>query len=857
MAWLTRLANTFRTGRLRRDISREQAFHLAERADDLRAGGLGDAEARRRARLQFGSPAAAIEATRDVDVVAAADAAWRNLRCAVRALRRTPGFTMTVVLTLALGIGANSAVFSAIDAVLIRPLPFPNAHQLIRLQQTHPTTGDTLVAGARVMDWRQATRTLAVVTGYVTEDVADTTGDLPQRVHRATVLPGFFDLWGIHPALGRGFTDGEHRFGGPSAVVISHRYWVTRFGGDRDVLTRQVRLAGRSYQVVGVMPSGFQFLDRDTDWWVPESIDAPWAQARQFRSTISFARLRAGATFEQARAELEGVQAVLAQRFPQTDRDLHPVVVPLKETLISSSRGSLWLLFGAVSILLLIACSNIGALLLSRGAQRGPEIALRYSLGATRRTVMWQLLTEATVLAAAGGAAGLAVAAVTARALQRLAPDVPRLNEAGIDGRILFYTSACVIVVALLCGLVPALRSSRENGLQRAAGSRGSARHRLQWLLAGVQVALAVTLLAGAGLLVRSATMLGRIDPGFDAARVLTFRISASFGEERDYNRTVRRINRTLDRLAALPGVRASASAVSLPGLGQFANEFTIAEGDVTAMADNRVVSPSYFETMGMSIVAGELCRRPADAQGVQEVLVNQAFARRYLPGRSAVGLHLAAANTPDRIVGVVADAREQGLDLEPQPVVYACFSAPTPFPFFLVRTDADPASLAAAVRASVHQLEPLRSVYDVTPLADEIAAERADERLRTIVLTTFALSALLLACLGIYGTLSYITRLQRREVGVRLALGAARSGILRHFVGQGLRVTVVAGIAGLVLSFGLTRTLAGMLYGVTPSDPVTLSAVLGIVLAVAALAALIPAARAALLQPMRILREE
>jgi putative ABC transport system permease protein len=856
MAWVRRLANTFRTGRLRRDIDREQAFHIAERADDLRAAGLDEREALRRARIQFGSPTATVEDTRDVDVFAAADAAWRNVRYALRALRRTPGFTVTVVLTLAFGIGANSAVFSVVDAVLLRPLPFPNPDELVTLRQTDPTVGESLVAGARILDWRQATGTLAAVSGYLIEDVSDSTGELPQRVQRAKVLPGFFDVWGVHPALGRTFAGPEHQLDGPDAVVISHRYWTTRFGGDGDVLSKTVRMAERSYQIVGVMPAGFAFLERETDWWVPERLNAPWAQVRQFRSTIGIARLRRDATIDQARAELAGVQAELARRFPQTDRDLRPVVIPLKETLVAKSRRSLWVLFGAVSILLLIACSNVAALVLSRGAQRAPEIALRYSLGATRRAITWQLLTESAVLALAGGAAGLAVAWAAARGLAWLAPDVPRLNEAGLDGRIVLYTSLSVIVVALLSGLAPALRSSRGGGAPRAL-ARISRRHRLQWVLAGVQMSLAVALLAGAGLLVQSAMLLGRVDAGFDPAGVLTFQISASFGEERNSDRTPQRINTTLDALRALPGVTAAATAINLPVVHQFPNNVTIVDTGRDVSADFRTVSPSYFETLRMPVVAGELCRQPRDPQGSWAVMVNRAFATRFLPGREAVGSHLRIGPAPSRIVGIVGNAREQGLEVEPQPTVYSCFSAPTPFPFFLVRTDRDPVSLTAAIRARSHELEPLRSVYNIVPLRDRIAGSRVDERLRTTVLTTFAVSALLLACLGVYGTLSYITRLQRREVGLRLALGAARGGIVRHFVGLGLRVAAIASAAGVALSFGLTRALAGTLYGVTPSDPVTLSMAVGIVLVVAALAALIPAARAALSHPMHILREE
>jgi putative ABC transport system permease protein len=855
--WLRRLANTLRTGRLRRDIDREQRFHIAERADQLRTDGLPDDEALRQARIRFGSPAAQIERTRDVDISGALDAVLRNVRHAVRGLRRTPGFTLTVVLTLALGIGANSAVFSAIDAVLLRPLPFPHPHQLVRLTQTNPVTGERDVAGARTQDWNRENRTFTVISGFYTQDVSDTTGREPQKVRRATVLPGFFDVWGVTPARGRSFADAEHRLGGPRAAVVSDRYWRTRLGSDPAVLGRQVRSADRAWTIVGVMPPTFAFIDRETDWWVAETINAPWAQAREFNSTTSIGRLRPGTTIDHARADIVRVQASLARRFPKTDGDMQPVLTALTTSVVGDSRSSLWLLFGAVSILLLIACSNIAALLLARGAQRAQEIAVRYSLGATRRTVAAQLLTETAVLAAAGGAAGLGVARVAAIALQRLAPDVPRLEEAAIDGRIVLYAAAAASAVAVLCGLFPALRTSRGQALQRASNARAYGRHRLQWLLAGVQVALAVTLLAGAGLLVRTVAALASVEAGFEPERVLTFRISGSFDETRNYPQVIQRINTTLDELDALPGVSASATASMLPGVhADSPLEFTISDQGATVSADSRIISPGYFATMGIPIVAGELCRLPAALDGRSELMVNRRFVERYLEGRNPIGLHL-TTDRPGRVVGVVADAREYGLDRTAGPTVYSCFSAPTPFPYFLVRTIAEPASVAAAVRRKVFDLEPSRSVYEVVPLADQIANVYREHRLRTTVLVTFAVSALLLSCLGVYGTLSYITRLQRREVGLRLALGAARSGILGHFVGQGLRVAAIASALGLILSFGLTRALSGMLYGVAPSDPATLAGVVVLVLAVATLAALVPATRAALTSPMRTLREE
>jgi predicted permease len=426
---------------------------------------------------------------------------------------------------------------------------------LVRIRQTDRLAGERDVAGVRVQDWNRDNRTFTAISGFVTEDVSDTTGHEPQRVRRATVLPNFFDVWGVHPARGRGFAPAEHQLGGPRAVVVSDRYWRTRLGADPAVLTKQVRLGQLAFAIVGVMPPTFVFLDRETDWWVPEFVNAPWSQARQFNSTLTIGRLRPDITIEQASGDIARVQAELARKFPQTDGQLRPIVTAFADSVVGDSRGSLWVLFGAVSILLLIACSNIVALLLSRGAQRQQEIVVRYSLGATRQTVALQLLTETAVLAAAGGAAGLMVATLAASAHQRLAPDVPRLDQAGLNGRIVLYTATAAIVVSLLCGLLPALRASRGNALQRASSGRVSRRFGLQWLLAGVQVALAVTLLAGAGLLVRTASALAAVDTGFEPDRVLTFRISGSFGEDPDYTRTVQRINRTLDELETVPGV--------------------------------------------------------------------------------------------------------------------------------------------------------------------------------------------------------------------------------------------------------------------------------------------------------------
>ncbi len=866
MSWLRRLLNTLRPSRLQRDIERELSFHRAERADDLRSECGSDAEAMRRARLRFGNPAVQAERTRDVNIASWAEALFRNFRYAARAIVRKPGFAATVVITLAVCIGANTAVFSAIDSVLLKPLPFPDGDRLMLVRQVGET--ETPIAPARLEDWARLSSTFATLTGYYVEDVSDTTGDLPERVRRATVAPRFLETWGIAPVRGRGFTEAEQRLGGPPAVLISDRYWRHRLSGDPHVLTRSVRIEGRPYAVVGVMPASFLFADRKVDLWWPYPIDGPEVQNdaknRQLQSYVGVGRLKPGVTPEQARADLEVVQTRLAQVYPETDAEIGVRIVPYRETLVGAARGSLWLLFGAVSVLLLIACTNIAALLLSRAARREHEIALRFSLGAPRAGVAAQLLTETALLALAGAAAGLLVAASAAAAIRAFAPELPRLDEIGIDARILLYTIAASLVVALLCGAFPALRSTRiALSLAGAGRTQVSARHSLQWLLVGVQMALSVALLAGAGLLLRSVEALSRVDPGFDAARVLAFRVSGSWSEEEDRDRLVQRIEGTLDELGALPGVEAAATSWSLPGVPrQYQIEFQAegrSEAEAPLLAEWRTVAPGYFDTLGIGRVTGEACRRPPGTRATPEVMVNRSFADRYFRGRSVLGLHLSweAASQTGRIVGVVGDARELGLDRDPVPTVYACDCAPTPFPWFLVRTQGEPPALAAAVRLKLKQLEPLRSVYDMSPLEQRIGDAYEQNRLRTMLLVLFAAAALSLACLGLYGTLSYAVSLRRREVGLRLALGALPGEIVRQVVGQGLRVVGLACLCGLALALASTRLLSGMLYGVSPSDPLTLAGVLGIVLAVASLAALVPAARASRIEPMRVLREE
>jgi predicted permease len=879
MSWLKRLVNVLRAGKLEREIRRELEFHAAERADELRASGLTAEEAARRARVQLGNPLLQAERTRDVDLALWADGILRNLRHAVRSLLRAPGFTLTVIATLALGIGANTAVFSALDAVLLRPLPFPHADRLVRLVQTQETSSESGIAPVRLEEWNRQNSSLSAISGYFIEDVSETSGDLPEKIRRAIVAPRMLDVWGVSPAQGRGFSDEEYRFGGPPAALISDRYWRSRLGSSPDVLRRSVRIGTVSVAIVGVMPASFRFPDREVDLWSPSAVDAPYAQSRQSTWYRGIGRLRAGVTLDQARADLAAVQARLAEQFPDPDRKIGVQLTSLKQEAVGGVGQSLWLLFGSVSVLLLIACTNIAALFLARGASRRQEIALRLSLGASRSAVAGLVLGETLLLALLGGGLGLLVAGFATAGLRSLGTELPRVDEIVVDARILVYCSASTLGVALLCGLLPAIRATRERAGVASGESRRtqvSGRQSLQWGLVGAQVALSVTLLAGAALLVRSFQELARVDPGFERSRVLSFRMSGNWAETADYPGLVARVDRAIDTLRALPGVEAAATTGwVLPGVPtEYESSFGLVEArsdaDRRIVAELRVVSPEYFATMRIPLLEGERCERysvgPRGTLLNRDVMVNRAFVARYLSDfPSAVGLHLErgepgareGAGKPGRILGMVADAREQGIDREPAPTVYYCLNAPNPTPYFVLRTSAPPLAVVRAVRAKLKELEPQRSVYEIATLDEQIDAAYMMRRLLTLLLLLFSLSALSLACVGLYGTLSYAVGQRRREVGLRMALGALRGDIVRQFLGQGLRVVGLACAGGVALALALRRVMAGLLFGVSATDASTLAFVVALVAVTAALASLVPAVRAARLDPMRVLRED
>jgi len=866
MSWLKR---RIRRANQEGVFDQEIAFHLEELTAANIARGMTAAEARRQALLEFGGREQVKQQIREIHSSALFESIIVNLRSAWRFIRRAPSFAMAVILTLAIGIGANSAVFSAIDAVLLRPLPFPHGDELVAVHQfdfKHKSP-NMFVAPLRLEDWNRLNSTFQTISGYYTGSATLTLESLPEKVTEAFVAPRFLRLWGISPALGRDFADEEEKFGGPNALLVSDRFWRTHLRADPRAIGKVLQLGGAAYTVVGVMPRSFLFPDRDVDLWTPNPVDAPYSQQRSATWFITLGRLKPGVMLEQAQADLIAVQSQLARQYPKTDADLTVQLETLKSVELAGVQSSLWLLYGSVSVLLLIACTNIAALLMARTAQREHEITIRYSLGASRSAIIGQLLTEVLALAGIGAALGLALAAGASRMFFVFSKDLPRIEEIGLNWRIVAYTLGCALTTTFVCGLIPAIRGSRRNlsgTLAQAGRTQVSSRSPWQWTLVGVQVSLAVALLIGSGLMLRSFEALGRVDPGFVSDHVLTLRINGGWGETVDMGKLTQRIQRTLDGLRAMPGVQAAATSATMPGNSEeYPTELVVSEGfkdpNSKILADTHFVSSGYFGVLRIPVLQGEACR---DGSPFNTLVVNRSFANRYFPDSSPIGYHLQSnpANEfmkPGEIRGIVGDAREEGLDRAAQPAVYWCFNAPTPDPNYLIRTHGDPMAMASVVRRKIHEHEPSRSVFNLMPLDDHLNERLEDTRLRTILLTLFALTAISLVSIGLYGTISYLGRMRRREVGLRLALGALPRQIVGLFLLQGVSVTIAGCLIGLLIGAGMSRLLKGMLYGVSALDPATYAGVVLLTVLIAAAASFFPARNGARVDPTEILREE
>jgi predicted permease len=864
--------------RLDRDLEDEIEFHLAERA---RRAGIEPLEARRR----FGSPTLIKEAIREMWTIRWIEVLSQDLRYAARTLRKSPGFTIVAALTLALGIGANTAIFSVVDAVILRPLPYPEPGRLVELWG-NVKRAKVERRGASFpdyLDWRAQSRSFESMAAFDSGTMTLTGVEEPERIRAEIVSEPYFDLLGMRPALGRTFLPEEDEVPQRNAVIIlSDGLWKRRFGADPAVVGRSVQLDGRTWSIVGVMPAWFRGITDQAEAWVPFRMTGTAADfaERGNRGFAALARLKRGVSQAHAQTELDGISKRLEAAYPQTNEGRAVEVAMLDQELFGDIHGPLLLLLCAVAFVLLIACTNVANLLLARSEARQREIAMRIALGAGRARVLVQLVVESCVLSGLGAAAGLLLARWGVQALMSSSPIVfPSYIHPGIDPRVALFTVLVSCAVGLLLGLAPAaqissgqLHDTFKQASSHSAGRRGGRRYRGALVVA--EVAFAMLLLVGAGLMIRSISQLTALHPGYDTERVLTLRVSLprlapQTADTAADGRTIVTLRDIVSRLAQVPSVESVGIATDVPLAGSNATFFT-AEGQPPVTAQNAPrayvhrVSAEYFRTMRIPLVGGRSFNE-IEMQGASNVVVvTESLVKRFWPGQDPIGKRIkqggSGSNNPwQTIVGVVNDMKYRGLPNNPtnDPDVFWPVSERQRSFAVVLRTSLDPASLAPAVRRVLRGADPASVIYNVVTMREMASRETARSRFTGWVMGIFAASALVLAMIGIYGVMSYAVTQRTQEIGIRLALGAARGEVLGMILGHGMRLIGTGLLLGAAAAIPLTRLIDTLLYGVGPGDPVAFLAAATAMAAVAVFACLLPAARATRIAPASALRNE
>jgi predicted permease len=881
--------------RMDEELQEELQFHIEMQARKNQRHESDTTEAKRQARLQFGSVAGATEECREQRGISSIEIVAKDLRFALRMQRKSPGFTAVAVLTLALGIGANTSLFTVINGVLLNPLPYPHPDQVVTMAGWFPGFGPGFGEGPisypDFLDWVRLNRTFSALAAYRPESFNLTGQGDAEQVTAMGVSASFFSLLGVNPILGRDFSSAEDQLGGSPAVILSGGFWKTKFGSSSDIIGKALNLDGTDYTVVGVIPENFYFCCSSTDFrlsdvYVPIGAlkNALVHDRRVTPSIWAVGRMKQGVTLAQARADMDGVARSLAAAYPDIDKDSGIAVTPLNRVIVRDIRPFLLVLLAAVGFVLLIACVNVANLLLARSTGRGREFAIRAALGASQGRVVRQLLTESVLLAMAGGTFGLLLASWGTRAALAVLPAaIPRVNDVRLDPRVLLFTLIISLLAGIFFGLAPALKTSRPDlheTLKEGGRGASGARYGMQNIFVVVEMALAVVLLIGAGLTIRTLVSLWSVSPGFDPHNVLFFRVGFPPSLANAGANTIRATLRQLtDKIAAVPGVSAlSVTAGAKPLLAESALIFW-REGQPKPASESNMpfalwyrVGPDYLKVMKIPLLRGRFLTAQDDANARGVCVIDEDFARKFFGHEDPIGKRLnftVVYPQPLEIVGVVGHVKHYGLDETVNSPIQAQFYM-SPFqlpddqlkpfaipPGYVIRTQGSSGAFVSAVRDALREFNSKAVLYAPETMDSVVARSLASRRFAMILLAVFAALALVLASIGIYGVISYIAGQRTHEIGIRVTLGATRSDILKMMLAHGTRLAIAGVTAGLAVAAGLTRLMAKILYGVSSTDPLTFAFVAAVLTLVALAASYIPARRAMRVDPTVALRSE
>jgi putative ABC transport system permease protein len=868
--------NLFHKDRVDQEFTEELQAYLDMSIEAKIRQGLTPREARRNALVELGGVEQVQERVREIRMGQFIETAWRDVRLGVRTLVHSPIFTVVTVLSLALGIGANTAIFSVVSGLLLQPLPYSEPEQIVDVwhtppQQSFPGLDRFSVSPANYIDWKAQSTTFEQMAVYTYTGLSLSTSNDPLPLIGAVVSSDFFSVLRSNPMQGRTFTPDEEQPGRDQVVVLSNGLWQRAFGANPNIVGQTVTLNSRSFTVVGIMPAGFEF-PREAELWVPLAWDEKERQVRSIHDYLVVARLKPNVSLQQAKAEMNTISSRLEQQYPEENKGWGAVVIPLREDLVGEIRTALLVLFCAVGFVLLIACANVANLMLARGANRQKEMAVRIALGAGRARLVRQLLTESVLLAVIGGVLGLLLAIWGSKMLVQLG-SLPASADTGIDTWALGFTLLVSFGAGIIIGIVPALqftKASLSETLKQGSGRTGGSpiKQHTRKALVISEVALSLVLLIGAGLMIRSFWKLQNVDPGFDTHNALTMSVFLTPIRYSEPHQILAFLDRAIEQIRAVPGVVSVGATTTIPLSGGGSTQPFSIEGRPAGaigeqpMAQTRYITPDYFKAIGIPLRQGRVFTDQDRDKSVPVVIISEAMARRFFPGENPIGKRLTPSFHSEQgareIVGIVGDIKAGGLETDSSTMMYLPYKqSPRPFMSFVVRTASSPESSIQSVSRAIYSIDKEQALTDVQTMDQVLTKSLSGRRFNMTLLLTFAGVALLLATVGVYGVMNYTVTLRRRELGIRMALGAEARDVLRLVLRQGLTLTLIGVAAGLISAYALTRLMASLLYGVTATDFLTFGSVSAVLILVGLAASYVPARRATKVNPTIALRTE